>query len=84
MVTANVSANADVGGVGGGANLDAQLPDMSGGTFLTDYDVFVNGQLQRPGADASANNDYYPGTSLANGSSCGSSTNSRVLVRIQT
>jgi len=66
-VTANVAANADVGGVGGGANLDAQLPDMSGGSFLDDYDVFVNGQLQRPGADAAANNDYYPGTSLANG-----------------
>ena len=66
-VTANVSADADVGGVGGGTNLDAQLPDMSGGNFLTDYDVFVNGELQRPGADAAANNDYYPGTSLANG-----------------
>ena len=66
-VTANVAADADVGGVGGGTNLDAQLPDMSGGNFLTDYDVFVNGELQRPGADAAANNDYYPGTSLANG-----------------
>ncbi len=66
-VTANISADTDVGGVGGGTNLDAQLPDMSGGTFLTDYDVFVNGQLMRPGADAAANNDYYPGTSLANG-----------------
>jgi hypothetical protein len=40
---------------------------MSSGTFLTDYDVFLNGNLLRPGADASANNDYYPGTSLANG-----------------
>lgn len=67
VLTANANADTDVGGVGGGANLDAQLPDMSGGTFLTDYDVFVNGILQRPGADAAANNDYYPGTSLANG-----------------
>lgn len=66
-VTANVAADADVGGAGGGVNLDAQLPDMSGGTFLTDYDVFVNGDLMRPGADAAANNDYYPGTSLALG-----------------
>jgi hypothetical protein len=67
VLTANVAANNDVGGVGGGANLDAQLPDMSTGTFLTDYDVFLNGELLRPGANAAANNDYYPGTSLANG-----------------
>ena len=67
VLTANTSANTDVGGVGGGSNLDAQLPDMSVGDFLTDYDVFLNGQLQRPGANAAANNDYYPGTSLANG-----------------
>lgn len=66
-VTANVAADTDVGGSSGGANLDAQLPDMSGGSFLTDYDVFVNGELMRPGADASANNDYYPGTSLTLG-----------------
>ena len=66
-ITANTSANTDVGGVAGGVNLDVQLPDMSTGDFLVDYDVFLNGELQRPGADASANNDYYPGTSLANG-----------------
>jgi hypothetical protein len=62
-----VAANNDVGGVAGGANLDAQLPNMSTGTFITDYDVFLNGNLLRPGANAAANNDYYPGTSLANG-----------------
>lgn len=66
-VTANTAANNDVGGVGGGANLDAQLPDMSTGDFLTDYDVFLNGNLLRPGANSGANNDYYPGTSLVNG-----------------
>lgn len=66
-VTSNTNANTDLGGVGGGTNLDAQLPDMSVGNFLTDYDVFVNGVLKRPGSDSSANNDYYPGTSLANG-----------------
>ena len=66
-VTANTNEDVDVGGVGGGANLDAQLPDMSANVFLTDYDVFLNGNLLRPGADAAANNDYYPGTSLANG-----------------
>lgn len=66
-VTANVSANVDVGGVGGGANLDAQLPNLSLGNFINDHDVFLNGVLLRGGADASANHDYYPGTSLADG-----------------
>jgi hypothetical protein len=66
-VTVNTSANTDVGGVAGGANLDAQLPDMSLGVFLTDYDVFLNGNLLRPGANAAANHDYYPGTSLVTG-----------------
>jgi len=66
-ITALIAANTDVGGVGGGPNLDVQLPDMSGGTFLTDYDVYLNGQLMDPGANAAANNDYYPGTSLVNG-----------------
>lgn len=65
-VTTNVNAGVDVGGVGGGANLDTQLPDMSTGTFLTDYDIFVNGELMRPAASVGVN-DYYPGTSLANG-----------------
>lgn len=66
-VTSNTNEDVDVGGVGGGTNLDAQLPDMSTGSFLTAYDVYLNGELLRPGADSSANNDYYPGTSLANG-----------------
>lgn len=66
-VTADTAANADVGGVGGGTNLDAQLHDLSGGNFIEDHDVFLNGQILRGGADASANFDYYPGTSLANG-----------------
>lgn len=66
-VISTTTANNDVGGTGGGTNLDAQLPDMSTGDFLTDYDVFLNGDLLRPGANAAANNDYYPGTSLALG-----------------
>lgn len=66
-VTLTTGADTDVGGVGGGANLDVQLPDQSTGSFLTDYDVFLNGDLLRPGANAAANNDYYPGTSLING-----------------
>lgn len=66
-VTSTTNADIDVGGVAGGANLDAQLPDMSTGNFLTVYDVYLNGNLLRPGANSAANNDYYPGTSLVNG-----------------
>ena len=65
--TLDANADTDVGGVGGGTNLDAQLPNMSGGTFLSDFDVFLNGKLLRPGANSATNNDYYPGTSLTNG-----------------
>lgn len=67
LVTSTTVADTDVGGASGGANLDAQLPDLSIGSFITDYDVFLNGELLRGGANSSANHDYYPGTSLANG-----------------
>jgi hypothetical protein len=66
-VSSTTVADTDVGGSGGGTNLDAQLNDLSGGTFVDDHDVYLNGALLRGGADASANNDYYPGTSLALG-----------------
>jgi hypothetical protein len=67
-VTANtVSAGTVVGGVGGGANLDAQLPDMSDGNFVRDHDVFVNGSLKEGDASSGGDGDYYPGTSLDNG-----------------
>lgn len=67
QVTANTAADTDVGGVGGGANLDAQIHDLSGGDFVQDHDVYLNGQLLRGGANAAANFDYYPGSSLVNG-----------------
>ena len=66
-VTVAALAGTDVGGVAGGANLDAQLPNMSTGTFLIDYDVYLNGALLRPEAAYPGANDYGPGTSLANG-----------------
>jgi len=66
-VTVTTVADTDVGGVGGGTNLDAQIHDLSGGDFITDHDVYLNGQLLRSGADAAANHDVYPGTSLPNG-----------------
>jgi len=46
------------------SNLDTALPAMNAGSFLTDYDVFLNGNLLRPGATSGANNDYYPGSSI--------------------
>jgi hypothetical protein len=65
--TSNVAADLDVGGPSSAGNLDADLGDYSSVTFLTDVDVYLNGQLLRNGADASANNDVYPGTSPADG-----------------
>jgi hypothetical protein len=67
VVTADISADVDAGGVAGGANLSAQIHDLSGGNFVSDHDVYVNGQILTGGANAAANFDYYPGTSLANG-----------------
>jgi len=66
-VTVTTVAGTDVGGVAGGANLDAQLPNLSLGVFLIDYDVYLNGALLRPEAAYPGANDYGPGTSLANG-----------------
>lgn len=67
IATANVAANNDVSGPSNDNNLDTDLGDLSGGDFLQDYDLYLNGVLLRPGANAGANHDYYPGTSLANG-----------------
>lgn len=66
-VTADTAADVDVGGVGGGSNLDAQLPDLSSGTFTSNHMLYLDGKIMWPGANAAANADYYPGTSLANG-----------------
>ena len=67
IVLSEVAANVNIGGVAGGANLDGQLPSMAAGTFTREYDVYLNGNFLRPGADAGTDNDYYPGSSLANG-----------------
>lgn len=61
-VTVDTNANLDVSLANG--NLDTALPAMNAGSYLTDYDVFLNGNLLRPGANAAANNDYYPGTTI--------------------
>ena len=48
------------------SNLDTALGDLTGGTFVSDYDFYLNGRLQVNGANAAANNDVYPGTDLDN------------------
>lgn len=65
--TSTVTANNDVSGPSNDNNIDTDLGDLSAGTFVDDYDIYVNGVYNRPGADAAANHDVYPGTSLANG-----------------
>lgn len=67
IATANAAADADVSGPSNDNNLDTDLGDLSAGTFISDYDIYLNGNLRYNGADAAANKDVYPGTSLANG-----------------
>lgn len=64
VLTADVAANVNVTNP---TNLDAALPAYTGGQFVADVDVFLNGVLMRNGADATANHDVYPGTTPANG-----------------
>ena len=63
-LTANVPANTNVTFP---TNLSAALGDYSALSFVANVDVYLNGQLLRNGADASANNDVYPGTTPASG-----------------
>jgi len=63
-VTATTVANNDVSL--SDSNLDSALGDLSGGDFVLDHDIYLNGSLLRSGANAAANNDVYPGTDLNN------------------
>ena len=63
-VLTNTSADTDVSGPANGNEVDANFPDLSAGTFETNHWLFLNGRLMRPGANAAANYDYYPGTAL--------------------
>jgi len=47
-------------------NIDAQLGDYSGKSFVNDVNVYLNGVLLLPG-DVTNNNDVYPGTAPATG-----------------
>lgn len=67
IVASNTAADTDLDNTTT-SNLDQDLPDYSGvGTFVDDVDVYLNGELLRNGADASANHDVYPGTTPAQG-----------------
>lgn len=59
VTAATVGANTDVVYP---TNIDVALPQMASGSFLANYDVYLNGELMRPGANSGENHDYYPGT----------------------
>jgi len=63
-VTSTTTANLNVSNSDG--NLDVALGDLSGGTFIDDHDIYLNGQLLRSGINAAANHDVYPGDDLDN------------------
>lgn len=67
VTAATISANDNVTGSGGSPNVDAVLPSYHGLTFVSALNIYVNGQLMRCGADASANFDTYPGTTDTTG-----------------
>lgn len=67
VTVATINADVNVTGAGGTPNIDAQLPAYTALNFVSRVDVYVNGILQRNGADASANHDVYPGDVPANG-----------------
>jgi hypothetical protein len=67
--SSTVPPNTDCGGPGTtGAQFDVDFPDaLTVGTFTSNHLLWVNGRLMRPGANASANFDYYPGTDFIPG-----------------
>jgi hypothetical protein len=67
VVLSHIAADVDVSGPSGDNNLDADLGDLSAGTFVDDYDIYLNGARQIIGANAAADVDVYPGSSLATG-----------------
>lgn len=61
IVNTTVAADTDVSFAAGNIG-PGELPQMLSGSFTTDYDVYLNGQLLFPGANAGEDNDYYPGS----------------------
>jgi hypothetical protein len=67
VVTVATPADTDVSGPAGDNNVSLDFGDISAGSFVGDYDIYLNGARQVSGIDALANKDVYPGTSLATG-----------------
>ncbi len=66
--TAAVAADANISGPANDNNIDINLGDLSGGTFIDDYDFAFNGGLVPHTGVGGANTPVVsPGTSLANG-----------------
>jgi len=59
---ADILANTLIEGPSGPGtdNISADLCDYRALTFTSDVDIYINGLLQRNGADAAANHDVYP------------------------
>jgi hypothetical protein len=63
-----IAADTDIGGPSTTANnIDVNWPDAFVTAGILNTYVFLNGRLMRPGANAAANNDYYPGSSFTSG-----------------
>jgi len=60
--TADITENTLIEGPNGPGtqNISADLCDYRNLTFTSDVDLYINGVLQRNGADAAANQDVYP------------------------
>ncbi len=61
-VSSAISANTLIEGPSGpgSPNISADLLDYRNNNFVSDVEIFINGQLMLNGADASTNNDVYP------------------------
>jgi hypothetical protein len=66
LVTSLISADTDFDPGANATVINGSVQDLSSSVFVNDIDIYVNGQLLINGADASANNDVYPGTDLTN------------------
>lgn len=63
IVNTTVAPDTDVSYTAGNIG-PGELPQMLSGSFTTDYDVYLNGQLLFPGANLGDDNDYYPGSAV--------------------
>jgi hypothetical protein len=58
-VNTTVAPDSDVSLAAGNINGTDPFPQMLSGSFTTDYDVYLNGQLLYPGTGPGSDNDYY-------------------------